>query len=110
MTGSAGEFFPPNRDETYVDFFSPDVCRTIRFNYNGKTDVQGIPGFEYILDDLFISNSSLVPENYCFNPYPAEETYLPQGQVNVSSCKFDAPAYVSFPHFLGVDPEYSTDR
>ena len=27
LSGSAGEFFPPGRDETYVDFFSPDLCR-----------------------------------------------------------------------------------
>ena len=27
LSGSAGEFFPPERDDTYVDFFSPDLCR-----------------------------------------------------------------------------------
>ena len=29
MTGSAGEFFPPNRKKTYADFFTPDVCRLV---------------------------------------------------------------------------------
>ena len=29
LTGSAGEFFPPGRDDTYVDFFSPDLCRQV---------------------------------------------------------------------------------
>ena len=27
LTGSAGEFFPPEREATSVDFFSPDLCR-----------------------------------------------------------------------------------
>lgn len=27
LSGSAGEFFPPKRDKTFVDFFSPDLCR-----------------------------------------------------------------------------------
>ncbi len=28
LNGSAGEFFPPKRDKTYVDFFTPDLCRS----------------------------------------------------------------------------------
>jgi hypothetical protein len=27
LNGSAGEFFPPNREKTFVDFFTPDLCR-----------------------------------------------------------------------------------
>lgn len=27
LKGSAGEFFPPNRDRTWLDYFSPDICR-----------------------------------------------------------------------------------
>ena len=29
LTGSAGEFFPPNRDKTFVDYFVPDLCRHV---------------------------------------------------------------------------------
>ena len=31
--------------------------------------------------------------------------YLPNGLLNVSSCKYDSAAYVSFPHFYMADPE-----
>ncbi len=86
------------------------AIRTIRFNYAGETEVRGIPGYEYVLDELFYSNSSSVPSNACFNPYPSEEVHLPSGLLNASSCKFDAPAYVSFPHFLQVDPALTVDR
>ena len=27
LNGSAGEFFPPYREQTHVDFFTPDLCR-----------------------------------------------------------------------------------
>ena len=27
LNGSAGDFFPPKIDKTYVDYFSPDLCR-----------------------------------------------------------------------------------
>ncbi len=27
LTGSAGEFFPPHREQDFVDFFTPDLCR-----------------------------------------------------------------------------------
>ena len=27
VVGSAGEFFPPDRDKTFIEFFSSDLCR-----------------------------------------------------------------------------------
>jgi len=105
--GSAGEFFPPDRKKTYVDYFTPDLCRTIRFQYNQETEVLGVPGYEYILGDEFFGNATYFPENACYNPYPSEDIWLPNGLLNVSSCKFDAPAYVSAPHFFGVRPCWS---
>ncbi len=33
MTGSAGDFFPPERDETYVDYFTADLCRLLPIYY-----------------------------------------------------------------------------
>ncbi len=72
--------------------------------------VKDISGYEYVLDELLYNNATYTPSNACFNPYPAEETHLPNGMLNVSSCKFQAPAFVSFPHFLHVDPEMTVDR
>ncbi len=43
-------------------------------------------------------------DNACFNPFPAFDFWLPNGLLNVSACKFDAPAYISFPHFYRADP------
>ena len=32
------------------------------------------------------------------------DLWLPNGLLNVSKCKFDSAAYVSFPHFYLADP------
>ena len=41
-----------------------------------------------------------------FHPFPSnqETMHLPNGLLNVSACKYDSPAYVSFPHFYLADP------
>ena len=31
LNGSAGDFFPAYRDKTFVDLFTPDLCRLIYF-------------------------------------------------------------------------------
>ena len=66
--------------------------------------MSGIKAYEYSLDETLIGNVTDVPENFCFNPLPDPDLYLPNGLMNVSTCKFDAPAYVSFPHFYLADP------
>jgi len=104
LTGSAGEFFPPGRGKDYVDFFSPDLCRSIRFEYDEKTNVEGASGYKYKLGKDFVSNSTCNPENGCYNPSPAPDHNLPNGFHNVTACKFQAPAYISYPHFMDVDP------
>lgn len=32
---------------------------------------------------------------------------MPSGLFNVSSCRFGAPVFMSFPHFYNADPFYS---
>lgn len=80
------------------------ASRSIRFNYKKTTKVSGIRAFEYALDESLVANVTAEPENFCFNPLPDPFLHLPNGLLNVSTCKFDAPAYVSFPHFYLADP------
>ena len=42
------------RDKTSVSYFTPDLCRTIFFNFQDETDVNGISGYKYVLDSGFI--------------------------------------------------------
>ena len=103
IRGSAGEFFPPHRDRTHVDLFAPDICRTLRFNYEEDIKVHGITGYKFVLDQEIVDNSTDENGYACCNPYPDEDVYLPRGLLNVSACKYDSPAYVSYPHFYLAD-------
>ena len=54
------------------------------------------------------SPNGLPDGSYFTPPTPIGEVpnmYLPNGLLNVSSCKYNAAAYVSFPHFYMADPE-----
>jgi len=61
INGSAGEFFPPNRDKTFVNLFTSDLCRSIRFTFEKETKVKGVSGYKYTLDSALVDNS--LPEN-----------------------------------------------
>merc|ERR1711892_1121120 len=111
----------PMFNKTSLSYFTPDLCRPIHFNFAEETEFMGVHGYRYILDQGLMGNSSYNASNWCYNPQPdlvpndidwsghrndshapledAVNMVLPTGLLNVSSCKFDPPAYVSFPHF-----------
>jgi len=122
LYGSAGEFFPQDRDKTDISYFTPDLCRPISFKFKEKTKVSGISGYKYWLDEGFVANSTFNETNWCYNDEPdivpdyydqsprpllgekIPNMHLPNGLLNVSKCKYDSAAYVSFPHFYMADP------
>ncbi|CAL1267903.1 unnamed protein product [Larinioides sclopetarius] len=105
INGSAGDMWPPTKSHRdYVTLFVTDICRSLSFSYLATTDVKGIRAYRYWADDKQLDNGKYNPENKCFCP---EGICLPAGGLNVSSCKFDAPAVVSYPHFLFADSIYS---
>ena len=53
--------------------------RSIRFNYKDNTEVLGISGYKYNLDETLIGNASNFEDNSCYNPYPDTSFYLPNG-------------------------------
>jgi len=132
LEGSAGEFFPQDQGKTSISYFTPDLCRPIHFNFKEETKVMGVSGYKYMLDEGFVANSTFNSTNSCYNPEldlmvdlpvdcPSEDDctdgppvfhpigpqlnmHLPNGLLNVSTCKYNSPAYVSFPHFYLADP------
>lgn len=48
-------------------------------------------------------NGENVPSRRCYCP---NGNCGPSGALNISSCKYGAPAFVSMPHFLHADPSY----
>lgn len=103
VRGGAGEFYPPGLEKTYIEMFSNDLCRTLRFNYNTELMVKGINSYEYMADRSFFANGTENPLNACYEP---QSVFLPSGVYNTSICRFGAPVFVSQPHFYLADPYY----
>lgn len=51
---------------------------------------------------IIFLTGTLYPENKCF----CGGRCVPSGVMNVSSCWFDAPVFMSYPHFYNADPYY----
>ena len=49
------------------------VHRTIQFEYDKKTTVEGALGYRYKLGEKLVSNETYEEENSCFNPEPVPE-------------------------------------
>ncbi|GFQ69286.1 protein croquemort [Trichonephila clavata] len=105
INGSAGDMWPPKRTrQDKITLFVTDICRSLSFSYLADTEVKGIKAYRYWADNKELDNGKYDPNNKCFC---SEGNCLPAGGLNVSSCKFDAPAVVSYPHFLFADSNYT---
>ncbi|XP_055711408.1 protein peste-like isoform X2 [Phlebotomus papatasi] len=102
VNGSAGEFYPPQLKKDQVSFFSPDMCRTLPFDFEAEVEVEGITGYKYSGGARTIDNGTLYPANECF----CAGECMPSGVLNISSCRYGSPVFVSFPHFYAADPFY----
>lgn len=105
VRGGAGEFYPPQLNQTFIQMYSNDLCRSLQFNFNNLSYPHGIRTHEYVADRLMFANGTENPENKCYNP---PEVNLPSGVFNTSVCRFGAPVFVSQPHFLLADPYYAS--
>ncbi|XP_023016535.2 protein peste isoform X2 [Leptinotarsa decemlineata] len=100
---SSGEFFPRElTKESIIKLFSPDLCRFMELEYEKEIVINGVVGYKYSAGQRFLDNGTLIPENKCF----CEGDCMPSGTVNVSTCKFGSPAFVSLPYFYKADPYY----
>ncbi|XP_030753004.1 lysosome membrane protein 2-like [Sitophilus oryzae] len=92
LTASEGSFFPPRyftkRDVVYL--YDKDLCRTFPFQYRES-------GEKHDVLRRWVKSG-----NKCF--CPGNEYCPPKGLQNISPCQYDAPVYLSFPHFLDADP------
>lgn len=109
VKGTTGELWPPIREgeKPDVSVFATDVCRPVTIKYDSDYEVYGIKGYKWVADDSVFDNGKKYPEMSCF--CSADEESCPDllpGVFNASSCKFGAPAFVSFPHFYIADEVY----
>lgn len=101
LKGTAAGFLSPDPKRQFIEYFSTDICRPIRFDRDSMVSVSGVDSIKYSLyPDKTFSNT----EPGCFNG-----DNLSYGVHNSTGCKGgDATlkTFVSLPHFLGADPEF----
>lgn len=103
--GSGGEFYPPKQKRgDSISLFTPDMCRHIPLDYEKDVEVHGITGFKFSGGPRSVDNGEKYPANACFSPGQV----VPSGTLNISSCRFGTPVFMSYPHFFQADPYYLT--
>lgn len=103
INGSAGEFYPPHQTKDRpLSFWSADMCRTLDFDFEREVDVRGVRGFKYSGGRKTVDNGTAYPANQCF----ATGERVPSGVMNVTSCRYGTPVFMSFPHYYAADPYY----
>ena len=65
---------------------------------------EGVSSYRFTATERVFANATENPDNWCF----CSEGYCnPSGVGNSSTCRFNSPVFVSFPHFYLADPYYS---
>lgn len=109
IKGTTGELWPPISEgqKPPLTVFATDVCRSVTVKYESNVKKFGINGYKWVADESVFDNGVKYPEMACY--CSADEHSCPDllpGVFNASSCKFGAPAFVSFPHFYLADQHY----
>nr|CAD7256559.1 unnamed protein product [Timema shepardi] len=100
--GTTGEICAPVKGMETLAVFSPDVCGSLTLKKVGELETMGITGSKFEADASILDNGTLYPSQACYTT--GESVY--SGVMNISSCKWGAPAFISYPHFYLADSSY----
>lgn len=107
VRGTTGELWPPINTTTGITLYATDFCRSINLVPDSKNSLFNLNGYKFVGDDSVFDNGSKYKEAWCYCTSALDKCPdLPSGVLNVSDCKFGAPAFVSYPHFYLADPVY----
>ncbi|NXR76570.1 SCRB1 protein, partial [Pycnonotus jocosus] len=98
INGTAGEMWPPFMSPTSLEFYSPDACRSMTLVYEKSGKFRGVPTYRFVAPKTLFANGTDYPPNEGFCPC------MQSGIQNVSTCRFNAPMFISHPHFYNADP------
>ncbi|KAM9099726.1 scavenger receptor class B member 1 isoform X1 [Sarcophilus harrisii] len=99
INGTSGQIWAPFMTPEYnLQFYSPEACRSMNFEYERSGDFKGIPTFRFVAPKTLFANGSVYPPNEGFCPC------MVSGIQNMSTCQFNAPLFLSHPHFYDADP------
>ncbi|XP_045447267.1 protein croquemort-like [Melitaea cinxia] len=108
VKGSTGELWAPELGQPEITVFAPDICTYMTLSKTGPMELRGIEGMNYAANDSLFDNGYKYPSKACYCDEVRDANCLPSGALNVSSCRFGAPAFVTQPHFLNMDPYYAS--
>ncbi|EPY89717.1 scavenger receptor class B member 1 [Camelus ferus] len=99
INGTSGQMWAPfMTPESSLEFYSPDACRSMKLVYKEEGVFEGIPTFRFVAPNTLFANGTVYPPNEGFCPC------MESGIQNVSTCRFNAPLFLSHPHFYNADP------
>ncbi|XP_036615403.1 scavenger receptor class B member 1 isoform X2 [Trichosurus vulpecula] len=100
INGTSGQMWAPFMTPEYnLEFYSPEACRSLNFDYEKSGEFKGIPTYRFVAPNTLFANGSVYPPNEGFCPC------LESGIQNMSSCQSSAPLFLSHPHFYNADPD-----
>lgn len=53
VKGSAGEFYPINQKRNYIEFFSSELCKFAKLEYEKNVTIKGVLGYKYTAKNIF---------------------------------------------------------
>lgn len=107
LRASEGSFFPPRSvtKEDMVNIYDKDLCRIMPLQYRKDVYKDGIQAGLYTPPDSTLECADKNPDNKC---YCEGQACPPRGLQNISPCQYNAPVYLSYPHFYDADPSLLT--
>jgi hypothetical protein len=66
VRGSAGEFYPINRKRDHIEFFSSELCKFAKLEYEKDVEIKGVLGYKYTGKNIF-DNGKLPPPTHATN-------------------------------------------
>lgn len=103
IRASEGSFFPPRAvtksDLVYV--YDKDLCRILPLQYTKEVYKDGIQTGLYTPPISTFECADINHDNRC---YCDGEKCPPKGLQNISPCQYNAPVYLSYPHFYEAEP------
>ncbi|KAM3963725.1 scavenger receptor class B member 3 [Aphomia sociella] len=106
VRGSSGELWAPEYGQPEVFVFASDICTHLTLSKNKDVNIEGVDGVQYAANDSIFDNGHKYPQMECYCDEVRDANCMPSGALNVSACRYGAPAFVSLPHFLHSDPHY----
>lgn len=108
VNGTTGELWYPNIDPVKpITLFATDLCRSLTLSHDSFVERYGVSGSKWVGDDRLFDNGEKYPDTQCFcSSEPNACPDLKPGVLNVSECRYGAPAFVSYPHFYLADDSY----